>query len=287
MPWVNYHSHTKYCDGTDEAAVYAETAQQLGMLAYGFSTHSPVPFENAWSIKDHDVAQYLQDVNALKEKYVGQLDIYLSMEVDYVPNMTGVYDYFISNLGLDYTVGSVHFVDAFPDGRPWEIDGATTLFEKGLSDIFGNNIQAAVKRYFDISREMLATACPTIVGHIDKIKMHNTVKPFFDEQEDWYRNEVMATLEVLANTNAIMEVNTRGIYKKYTLEPYPSPWIINAAYEMGIPVVINSDAHHPREILGEFEKAATIVSAAGYKTLRVLLNGQWQDRPFNQQGIII
>jgi histidinol-phosphatase (PHP family) len=287
MPWINYHSHTKYCDGTDECEVYVQEALRLGMAAYGFSTHAPVPFENAWSIKDRDVPQYLEDVLKLKEQYAGQIEIYLSMEVDYVPGMTGVKDYFISNLGLDYTVGSVHFVGAFDEEHPWEIDGPTTLFEKGLEEIWKGDIQAVVKRYFELQRQMLAEECPDIIGHMDKIKMHNTVKPFFSEDDQWYRDELMQTLEAIASSGAIMEVNTRGMYKKYTTEPYPSAWVIKEAKRLNIPVVINSDGHHPREIIAEFEAATEMVQAAGYKELRVLLDGKWQDKPFDKQGIIL
>lgn len=287
MPWTNYHSHTRYCDGTDEPKVYAQTAFELGLAAYGFSSHSPVPFHNAWSIKDHDVAQYMEDVERLKEEYQGKLDIYLSMEVDYVPGLTGPKDYFISNLGLDYTIGSVHFVNTFEDGTHWEIDHTSVIFEKGLNEIFGGDIQKAVTRYFEITRQMLQEECPDIVGHIDKIKMHNKVKPFFNETDAWYRDEVMHTLEVLSKTNAIMEVNTRGIYKKYSDEPYPSAWLLKEARQLNIPVMINSDSHHPREIIGEFEPAATTVLNAGYQQVRILLNHTWQDKPLTAKGITL
>ena len=285
--WTNYHSHTKYCDGTDEPKVYAEAALAQGMAAYGFSGHSPVPFENNWSMKAHDIPAYIEDVNKLKAEYEGRLDIYLSMEVDYLPGITGVKDYFIAKLGLDYTVGSVHFVNAFEDGKPWEIDYTTTSFENGLNEIFGGDIKKAVTRYNELTRQMLAEECPNIVGHVDKIKMHNKVKPFFSESDAWYRDEVMHTLTDLAKTGAIMEANTRGIYKKYSDETYPSAWIFKEAKKLGIPVMINSDSHVPREITGEFEKAATMLLDSGYKEVRVLLGGKWHDKALTTQGIII
>ena len=287
MPWTNYHSHTKYCDGTDAPAVYAQTAYELGMAAYGFSSHSPVPFESSWAIQPANVPLYIADVNKLKEEYKDKIEIYLSMEVDYIPDMTGVKHPEISSLGLDYTVGSVHFAGAFMDGRPWEIDGTLKVFEEGLEQIYGNDIRKAVTTYFDITRRMLREECPDIVGHIDKIKMHNKAKPFFSEGDSWYHDEVMNTLQEVAKSGAIMEVNTRGIYKKYSDEPYPSGWVLKEAKQLGIPVMINSDSHVPREIIAEFGPTAALLQSCGYNTVRVFLDHTWQDKPLTPQGIIV
>jgi histidinol-phosphatase (PHP family) len=50
------------------------------------------------------------------------------MEVDYIPGSIGPKSKAILDAKLDYTVGSVHFVDSFPDGRGWEIDGSHQVF---------------------------------------------------------------------------------------------------------------------------------------------------------------
>jgi histidinol-phosphatase (PHP family) len=97
----------------------------------------------------------------------------------------------------------------------------------------------------------------------------------------------METLELTAKTGIIMEVNTRGIYKKLSDEPYPSAWILNEAKALGIPVMINSDSHHPREITGEFGTAAQIVLDAGYREVRIFKDHQWVDRPLTLNGILL
>jgi histidinol-phosphatase (PHP family) len=52
MSWTNYHSHCHYCDGKYEPEKYIESALQQGLLAYGFSSHTPLPFETTWAMKD-------------------------------------------------------------------------------------------------------------------------------------------------------------------------------------------------------------------------------------------
>lgn len=285
MAFTNYHSHTYYCDGTDAPEVYVKQALELGMPVYGFSSHAPVPFSLAWAMDAERVPDYLDDIQTLKEQYAGKIEIYAGMEVDFVPGKIGVQDYFIKNLGLDYTIGSVHFVDAFDNGKPWEIDNTTVRFERGLNQIFGGDIQQAVTRYYELTRQMIQEQPPDVVGHLDKIKMHNSKKHFFSEEEEWYRLEVLKTLDEIAKAGIIMEANTRGIYKKLSAETYPSSWVFQEAFKRNIPVQINSDGHHPREIISNFEEAAAMLQEAGYKTVRVLYQGLWQDKPFTTKGI--
>ena len=87
----------------------------------------------------------------------------------------------------------------------------------------------------------------------------------------------MNTLEVIAKSDAIMEVNTRGLYKKRANETYPSKWILEEALKLDIPVQINSDAHVPTEILGDFETAAGILLDVGYDNCVMLLDGEWSE----------
>jgi histidinol-phosphatase (PHP family) len=67
---------------------------------------------------------YTREIAQIKQEYAKKLQIYTGMEVDYVPGTIGPNNRFIKNLGLDYTIGSVHFVDRFPDDTPWEIEHA-------------------------------------------------------------------------------------------------------------------------------------------------------------------
>lgn len=285
MSWTNYHSHCTFSDGTDHPSVYAQTASDLGMLAYGFSCHVPMPFFCTWSMKMENLAAYISEIQKLKSAYSDKLQIYASLEIDYIPHLIGPNSSFIREAKLDYTIGSVHFVDQFADGSHWEIDGTTSVFHKGLQQIFGGDIRKAVTRYFELTRMMVRDECPDIIGHIDKIKMQNEGNKYFDENEEWYKKEVLKTLDVIAQTNVIIEVNTRGLYKKKTTEPYPGKWILSEILKRNIPVMINSDCHHPKEITAEFSAAAALLKETGFKTLRIFYDNQWKDFGFDLNGV--
>lgn len=272
----NYHSHTNYCDGTDSPEKYVEKALELGLKAYGFSSHAPTPYPVVkWCMKMDRRWDYINEIKRLKDIYKDRINLYCSMEIDFIPRKMGCSAPWIKELGLDYTVGSIHFVSFEEEGIPWEIDGTHEVFMRGLRSVFGGDIKKAVTHYFDLTREMIDHDCPDILGHMDKIKMHNTDFRYFDETEPWYRKQIMETLSLAKSKQLIVEVNTRGIYKKKTTDTYPSVGILKEMKKMGIPVVVNSDSHHPEEITNCFDVAYSLLKAAGYKETFHFLNGKW------------
>jgi histidinol-phosphatase (PHP family) len=280
--WTNYHSHSYYCDGVESPEDQVKGAISQGVKVFGFSSHCPLPFENAWSMKAARLNEYLADTKNLKEKYGDQIELYQSLEIDYIPSLCTISEFAGR---LDYTVGSVHYVDENWEGKPWEIDGATEGFLKGLVEVHGGDIRAVIQKYYRYIREMVELDCPDIVGHLDKIKMHNLQDSLYSESDSWYQKEVLDTLEVIAKAGCIVEINTRGLYKR-NLDTYPSDWILRKMVEMKIPVMINSDSHAPQEITLRFTEAAQKLLLAGYRTLRILTKGKWEDIAFDEKGLL-
>ena len=62
-----------------------------GFRAYGFSSHSPLPFETFWNMSKDDMPEYLQEIKRLKQKYSDQLEIYAGLEIDYLNKEPGIY----------------------------------------------------------------------------------------------------------------------------------------------------------------------------------------------------
>jgi histidinol-phosphatase (PHP family) len=127
---------------------------------------------------------------------------------------------------------------------------------------------------------------PTVVGHLDKIKIQNEGGRLFSEDEPWYREEITGTLGAIARAGVLLEVNTRGIYKQKTTELYPSRWVLAEARALQIPLTLNSDAHHPREITEQFAYAAGVLAEVGYTHLHSLREDRWQPFRFTPQGLI-
>jgi histidinol-phosphatase (PHP family) len=280
--WANFHTHTNYCDGKTSVAELYDEAVRNGMLSIGISSHAPLPFERAWAMKASELDSYIGDINAVRA--AGKCQLYAGLEIDYVPGKMSPLDF---HEHLDYTIGSIHFVDSFDNGDGWEIDNTFAVFKDGLDRIFKGNVREAITRYFQLTREMIVTSPPDVIGHLDKIKIQNVGEGLYREEDQWYRDEISQTIRVIKNTGCIVEVNTRGIYQKKSSTTYPSPWIIRLLKENNIPVTISSDAHHPKDLTNCFQDAAKIIAQAGYETIQILHEGNWRPIRFNEHGLIL
>ena len=278
--WSNFHTHSTYCDGKSTLEEHIIRAQQLGIKSLGFSSHAPIPFDCKWCMEKEELENYLQSIQSLKEKT--SLPLYRGLEVDFIPKIIGPTDF---SKQLDYTIGSVHFVDTFKEGEHWEIDGLHAVFLNGLEKIFQNDFKAAFIRYFELTREMLRNSPPTIVGHLDKMKIQNPENKFFAETEDWYQHEVKKTILTIKDSGAIVEVNTRGLYQRKSTTTYPSPWILELIHEQNIPITISSDAHHADDLINQFESTAQLLNKIGFKKIHILYDGEWKPYNFNEKGI--
>ncbi|MFC2126427.1 histidinol-phosphatase [Bacteroidota bacterium] len=285
MPWTNYHSHNHYCDGKFPIEDQIRKGIEKKFTAIGITSHSPVYFYSPWALKTEETDNYFSEIELLREKYRDYIQVYKSLEVEYIPGMIGPGSPEIIDYNLDYVIGSVHFVKSFEDGLPWGIDGPYELFERGFYQIYQGNIQKVIEDFYCLTRQMVVEECPEVIGHIDKIKMHGG--PFFCEDSSWYVNQVKETLDLVTEKEAILEVNTRGIYKGYTDEPYPSWRVLKEIHKRGIPIQLNSDSHHPNELDGAYETTAKRLLEIGFRTMRVLLNGQWEDVEFDAEGLQI
>lgn len=281
--WLNFHTHSNFCDGksTLEEIVAKAQALQVGWL--GFSSHAPLPFDCPWCMKQENLTAYLNKIATFKQSQT-KIEIFSGLEVDYIPEVIGPRDF---SETLDYTIGSVHFVERFSDGRRWEIDGPHGHFLEGLEKIFSNNIRAVIIRYFELTREMVARSQPTIVGHLDKIKIQNIGSKFFEEDEPWYRFEIEKTLDAIGDAGCIIEVNTRGIYQKKCSTTYPSPWILELIHQRNIPITISSDAHHCDDLVNHFPETAKELNRVGFRKIHILHNGRWRPFNFDEHGVDI
>ncbi len=272
MQLFNLHTHCNFSDGKASAEEVVIEAIKQGLKVLGFSDHSPVPFENNFAIKNEEVDNYISTIKSLKEKYQNEIDIICSMEMDFIPGIVKDFKKTKSELGLDYMIGSVHLVGNDTE-KLWFIDGSKVeTYDEGLNNYFYGDIKKGVKTFFYQYNEMIETEEFDIVGHFDKIKMHNRDR-YFLEEDKWYRDLLMETLTLIKEKSLIVEVNTRGIYKKRSSDFYPSTWVFPIMKEMNIPVVISSDAHKPEELTLCFDEAEKALKAAGYKETMCFQNG--------------
>jgi histidinol-phosphatase (PHP family) len=276
MPhWSNYHSHTSYSDGKGMPIDYVLQAIDLGMKSIGISEHAPVPFYSFWNMPAANIEAYFTDINLLKVKYANEIEIYCGLEIDYIQQEFENIKKTAQPEKLDYTIGSIHFLGKKKNGEYWNTDGAEEEFEIGAREVFGNDGHNMVKGYFAAINEMIEALKPTIIGHIDKFRMHNYNNKFFEESSDYYHRYLTQTLELAKENDCIIEFNTRGLYKHPNKMPYPSLWALRKIKDMGIMITINSDSHSANEIINEFTIASELLKEVGIYNQWQLQKGIW------------
>lgn len=270
-----FHSHSRYDDGKGELREYADKAASVGMRCFGFSGHAPVAFPTDWNMKLVDLDAYVRETKALKEAYADRVELYTGLETDFYD---GCIDWRL-RVGIEYTIGSVHFLKNEDTGIYMPVDGNAQEFRETLSDGFRGDIEAFGEAYYRQIRDMLIAMPPNVVGHLDVFRKNNAGGRYFGEDEEWYRDQIMNTLDVISVSDVIVEVNTGGISRGYVTEPYPSRWILEEMLELNIPIMLNSDTHAPDTLVFHYPEAISMLKDIGFRTQRILLGGQWQDVP--------
>lgn len=275
---TNYHTHSLYCDGAAPLRNYVELALAHGFSHLGFSGHSPLPFQNNYSIKADRYPDYCREVRDLQTEFAGRIAVALGLEIDYVPGLCDDFGPLKEQGGLDYVIGSVHLIPApgaeeqlrrcpeEADRLLWMIDGPRyQQYDDGLFRLFGGDIRRAVRAFFDQTNRMIVTQRPTIVGHFDKVVMHNRGRYFYYD-EPWFRSLVGETVSLIAETGCICEVNTRGLYKKRHTDYYPARPVLCEMAGKGIPLIVSTDAHAPADLM-QFEGIYDYLRSIAYPSI--------------------
>lgn len=276
MKLFNFHTHSNFCDGSSSPEDYVAEAIRQGFDALGFSSHSPLPFENRFAIaNDEKLLEYAATVKRLKTQYQGQINIFTGLEIDFIPGVSKSFRYFSDLAGLDYVIGGVHLIRRPEMKELWFTDGPLQeTYDKGMKLLFGDDVKMAVSAYWQQVREMIETQKPDVVAHLDKIKMHNKNR-YFTEDEPWYDEQLDQTLELIVNAGTIVEVNTRGIYKGRSDELFPGVKALKKIHQLNVPITLSSDAHRPEELSGHFKQTIGTLKEIGFRHLMLFDGKGW------------
>ncbi len=255
----------------------AAEAKNKAMRALGFSDHAPLYWETEWTSRVEDIPRYCSAIAALKEKYRGLVEIYLGLEIDYIPDLIGPKSKQFLDLNLDYSIGSVHYAGRLSSGGFWLVDSKDEVFEQGFGEIYDRDIRKLIGEYYQRIVDMTEKHNPDIVGHLDIVKLKGG--KYFSGEEEWYRTIVRDALAVIAKSDSIIEINSGGLNKGKINEPYPSRWILGECRKLNIPVTISSDMHDIKHLTGNFDKAVELAKSVGYGEVYCLSDGSWIGLP--------
>jgi histidinol-phosphatase (PHP family) len=275
------HTHTHFCDGKGDVESFCLKALEKGFSSLGFSSHAPIfkktGIASDGHMKEERLEAYLDEGRAAKRRWEGRLSIYLGLEVDFIPGLMGPADKDYRDMGLDYIIGSVHYVVP-PRGAPFTVDGPPEELEEGIREGWDGEARGAVDAYWDSLEAMLRAGGLDVLGHPDLIKKNNPQNRWFSEEDGFYRARIAAAAALSAQTGVTAEINTGGINRKKVSVPYPSLPFLKLFRENRVPMVINADAHRCEDLDGHYPEAREALLAAGY-TEAVLFDGRKDGLP--------
>ena len=112
------HTHHHRCGhALGEIEDYIQAAIEKGMDYIGIADHSPYFYSDedqlypGIAMGKSELANYVEEVLALKKKYKQQIHVLLGMESDFFPDHQDLYKRMYEKYPFDYVIGSVHYVN--------------------------------------------------------------------------------------------------------------------------------------------------------------------------------
>ncbi|MDR3114740.1 MAG: histidinol-phosphatase [Treponema sp.] len=287
------HTHSTFCDGHDTIEELCRRAYEKGLVSIGFSSHAPVyrktEFRTDWHIQEDRLEAYLDTVRTVRRQWEGKIRVFLGLEIDYIPGLMGPGDQDYQDLGLDYRIGSVHYVIP-PHGSPFAVDDRAEVFEKGIREGFAHDPEALVEAYWDSVEQMIRAGGFDILGHVDLIKKNNAPYPgkrWFSLESPGYQRRMAGIAATIGASSLVVEVNTGGLTRYKIPDTYPSCALLRLLQVKQVPVIITADAHRAEDLDGHYDEARKTLLQAGY-THAVLFEGttqgvpQWREEPLGE-----
>lgn len=246
---TDHHIHTSLCNHAEGGMeAFAEQAARVKLKGICFLDHLILnPIGRNQSMRPDDVGLYFLAAERLKQAYRDVLDVKVGLEVDFDPEFMPRIEGLINRFAFDVIGGSVHFTD----GR------------NIVSRRFNRNQKAAVSRdlwegYLVKLNEMVSCGCFDLICHLDVPKKHGHPLPevlvdAFDE-----------LLVNIAARGCAVEINTSGLDHPVG-EIYPAHRLVAKCTELGVPLVLGSDAHRPAEVGRYFNTTVSVLKSLGVK----------------------
>lgn len=248
---ANYHTHTVRCghaEGLDEE--YVKKALEAGLKILGFSDHTPYPFEAGYysriRMRPEELKEYTQSVLALRQKYAGQIQLPLGVEIEYFPQFWKEQLSMLRDAGVEYLLLGQHWA-LYEDGGYYS--GKATDREDLLAD------------YCRSVRDAMQTGAITYIAHPDIFH--------FVGDERVYQRHMRALCRDAKSCGMPLEINLHGIDVG---KHYPVHRFWELAAQEGCQVVFGSDAHVPESLADTKPEAAVqaMVKELGLELLQTV-----------------
>ena len=170
------------------------------------------------------------------------LSIQFGLEVCYFPGYEAFVENCTKDLGLDFLIGSIHFIDAFAfDHKPelWE----------------SIEIDEAYRRFFELSIQLASCGVFDGLAHPDSLKLFGHLHSF--SLEPYYKR----LAAILAQNRMYAEQNS-GIFRRHGGRLGMEPPLLQEMLRSGVRIQTASDAHCPSDVGLGIQEAEEFLQAS-------------------------
>jgi histidinol-phosphatase (PHP family) len=257
---TDYHIHSRYSDGRADPEDYIVSAIINGLSEIGFSDHLTLFNDTDDLIMTPvNISPYINHIENIRCN-TKNIKIKIGLEVDFFPGKENEIRSFLSDLPLDYIIGSVHYL-----GEK-SVDADPELYEN-------SSIERLFESYFHSVSAAVSSGLFDIIGHCDLIRIFGYKSSI--DQEPLYR----MLAKTMKKNNVAFEVNTNGRNRPLA-DFYPDRKFLHIFNQENVPVCVNSDAHMPSRVGQYFDEAYELLRYIGFSEMAVFNKRVRQMVPF-------
>lgn len=252
MLLTSYHNHSVWSDGQNSIAEMYQAAKAAGLREFGLSDHWIIPPEvgydhESWSLHKDRLEEYVEECLFWKKRLDDEnFTIKLGLEVDFFAENYQENLQYLQKFPFDYLIAAVHFYKKFSIDH--QISDWLELNQEQIDQIWLG--------YCDSLCQLAATSSFDFLAHID------LPKKFAFYPSTSIETVLKPVLEALQKYDLPIEINTAG-WSKDCAEAYPGMAIVKKAKELGIPILVNADAHCTADLKQHYDKAEKMLLEAG------------------------
>ncbi|NCD33348.1 MAG: histidinol phosphatase [Spartobacteria bacterium] len=244
----NYHTHTYRCKHAfNDVADYAAEAVTHGLAELGMTDHCPLP-NDQWNHVHMDAADLEGYLQAIEDARIAfpSLRFYRGLECEYLPYDR---DFYLNELlrhhKLDYLIFGAHWF--YSQGKWFCAYGECNTMER-------------LKGYCDYVVQAMRSGVFLFVAHPDL---------FGGDIMEWtleVETCAMTIIDAAVELNMPLEINGLGLRKPHIDTPagrrpmYPWNRFWECCEGAGVQVIVNSDAHTPKDITANHDEAKAIAN---------------------------
>lgn len=249
---ADYHIHTFFSgDSNASPDTIVQTAIEKGLCSICITDHLDFDYIEDGIRFELDNDKYFNYLLELKNKYIDKLDIRIGIETGLEPGKAKrLYD-FINRHDYDFVIGSSHLINGIDPYYPEYFYNKT-------------DYQAFMEYFESILTNLKSCRNFDVYGHLDYVVRYspNKDKNYILSDYSSVIDEILINL--ITNGKGI-EINTSG-FRSGLSNPNPRLEIIKRYHKLGGEIItLGSDAHYPKHIAYNFDKALEILKVCGFK----------------------